>query len=228
MYGHAYQSLVWNNVASGRLRISRTEVLPGDLVLEEMNRKRKVAKEEVDQHGEAVVAADAADAEEDSFQRARALTADEVSSGKYSIADVVLPTPGWDIKYPANEELQKIYKDIMARDGLDPMDMKRTVRDWSLPGSYRKILSRFIDSECSYEVRKCKLGEQVVETDLEKIEAATQKAGEKRKRDGDGEQLTEETVVVLRMRLGTSCYATMALRELMKGGAEVFKPEFSR
>lgn len=233
MYAHAYQSLVWNNVTSARLRMSSTQVLPGDLVLVE-NKKKEVV-EEVDQDGEVVIAPSAStDVGESDFQRARVLSAEEAASGQYTMADVVLSTPGWDIEYPANEALMAVYKDVMAKDGLNPHDMKRSVRDWSLTGSYRKVLSRFVDDECSYEVRKCKVGEQVVGTDLEAIEAAS--TGEKRKRseeDGDvdvnmEEASEEEMVVVLRMRLGTSCYATMALRELMKGGVRAYKPEFGR
>jgi tRNA pseudouridine13 synthase len=246
MYAHAYQSLVWNNVLSARLRMSSAEVLPGDLVLVERTTK-VVQNDEVDQDGEIVIAAAGTALPEDdnSFQRARALTSEEVKSGAWTIADVVLPTPGWDIEYPANEELMKVYKGVMAKDGLDPTDMRRSVREWSLPGSYRKMMSRFIDDECSYEIRLCKPGDQVVKTDLEIIEDnATNRdtsSGKKRKRQ-DGSSVEEgtainnvdvvadesETVVVLRMRLGTSCYATMALRELMKGGCRPFKPEFGR
>jgi len=245
MYAHAYQSFVWNHVTSARLRMSRTVVLPGDLVFAEQLIPAPV--EEVDQDGEVVIApADSADIRADGIQRARALSAEEAAGGKFSIADVVLPSPGWDIEYPANPELMAVYKEVMAREQLDPLDMRRSVRDYSLTGSYRKIMSNFIDDEISYEVRRCKLGEQVVSTDLEVIERnrdaanKTTEAGEKRKREGEDaemegaqmaeeeQQEEEETVVIVRMRLGTSCYATMALREVMKGGVVTFKPEFGR
>jgi tRNA pseudouridine13 synthase len=231
MYAHAYQSLVWNHVASARLRLSRTDVLPGDLVYAEQAPKQ-APQIEVDQDGEVVVAADFEDAADDGIKRARPLTAEEAASGKYSIADIVLPTPGWDIVYPAIPELVEVYKDVMQKEQLDPMDMKRSVREYSLPGSYRKVMAGFIDGECSYEVRRCKVGEQVVTTDVELADVkkeenddAAGEIGEKRKREEDAE---EETVVVLRMRLGTSCYATMALRELLKGGVRAFQPEFVR
>jgi len=241
MYAHAYQSFVWNHVTSARLRMSRTGVLPGDLVLAEQSKPAPV--EEVDQDGEIVIApTDSADLNGDGIQRARALSAEEAVSGKFSIADVVLPSPGWDVEYPANPELMAVYKEIMAKEQLDPLDMRRSVRDYSLAGSYRKIMSNFIDGEISYEVRRCRLGEQVVSTDLEIIDrkkeagkkGGDEEAGEKRKREGEDEKMEdaqtdeEETVVVVRMRLGTSCYATMALREVMKGGVSAFKPEFGR
>ncbi|KAF8534085.1 pseudouridine synthase [Trichophaea hybrida] len=232
MYAHAYQSLIWNHVVSARLRISSTGVLPGDLIFAAAPQTEVEA--EVDQHGELVISAGGAE-EDDGIRRARALSAEEANNGKYTIADIVLPTPGWDIIYPENPALMEVYRSVMQKDGLNPMDMKRSVRDWSLTGSYRKVMSGFVDRECSYEVKRCRVGEQVVETDLETIEEA--QTGEKRKRglaaakmekeDGE-EKEEEETVVVLRMRLSTSCYATMALRELMKGGVKAYKPEFGR
>ena len=46
---------------------------------------------------------------------------------KYTLADVVLPLPGFDIKYPEGPLYEK-YKDIMAADGLDPAKMRRDQR----------------------------------------------------------------------------------------------------
>ena len=229
MYVHAYQSLVWNNVTSARLRLSCDSVIPGDLVIQEKAVKAEPVDTgmEVDQDGEIVIAPEVV-AYEDNFVRARPVTDEEFASGKFSIRDVVLPTPGWDIVYPANPELYKVYTDIMSKDGVDPLNMKRAVKDWSLPGSYRKIVSDFVDGECGVEVKTCAVGEQVVATDLEKLSGAAVNEGGKRKREDEEEMQEEETVVVLRMRLGTSCYATMALRELMKGGTRPYRPEFGR
>jgi tRNA pseudouridine13 synthase len=246
MYAHAYQSLVWNHVASARLRLSRTDVLPGDLVYAEQAPKQAPTVE-VDQDGEIVVAVDTADVAEDGIKRARPLTAEEAASGKYSIFDIVLPTPGWDIVYPEIPELVQVYKDVMRQEKLDPMEMKRSVREYSLTGAYRKVLAGFVDGECSYEVRRCKVGQQVVTTDLQlampgksvgeaegekKGDESAGETGEKRKREEENEEKKDEdkqeTVVVLRMRLGTSCYATMALRELLKGGLRAYQPEFVR
>lgn len=261
MYVHAYQSLVFNHALSARLRLSHTSVLVGDLVLvPKATKDAKTAPDapNVDQHGEEVVTAAVEEGRE--YDRARALTQADIDSGRYTLADVVLPTPGWDVIYPENE-VGAIYTSLMKEHGLNPKEMRRSVKDWSLPGTYRRIISRFVDDECAFEVKRCKKGTQVVQTDLECIiarqweqrdakdavknkdkfvplEAAEQSSaapGEKRKREEDAEMADEakergeeETVVVLRMRLGTSCYATMALRELMKGGVTAYKPEFGR
>ena len=84
MYVHAYQSLVWNVVAGERWRRFGDTVVTGDLVLvrehknESPQEERKAAVlDEVDDSGEVVVhvnPADVAAAQEDRFERARALT----------------------------------------------------------------------------------------------------------------------------------------------------------
>ncbi|KAH8152616.1 uncharacterized protein LAJ45_03457 [Morchella importuna] len=237
MYVHALQSYVWNHVASARVRMG-LQVLPGDLVLIPLDSDADAppapATEdiEVDQNGEVVVHAPTASATgrraPGAFQRARALSAAEAASGQWGIRDIVLPTPGWDVVYPSNELLE-VYQRVMAPHGLDPLEMKRGVREFSLPGSYRGAVAGFLGGRCSVEVRGCRGVEQVVKTDLEVL-VAGEKGGKEEKEDaaataGDGE---EKTAVVLRMCLGTSTYATMALREFMREGIKAYKPEFGR
>ncbi|KAI5795758.1 pseudouridine synthase [Geopyxis carbonaria] len=259
MYVHAFQSLVWNHAVSARLRLSRTDVLEGDLVYADTPDAPAPAADapdaepEVDQNGEAVFTAAPEAPAGFTAAAVHALTAEDVASGRYSLADIILPTPGWGIVYPA--PLLPLYTSLLAEHGLDPHAMKRPVRDFSLPGSYRKVLSRFLDDECTVEVVPgCALETQPVLTDLQRLLGAGTmlggpevggkrgdgegegsgeggegaEGGEKRKREeGEGEG-QGETAVVVRMRLGTSCYATMALREMMKGGTIPFRAEFGR
>ncbi|TAQ88272.1 hypothetical protein B7494_g3369 [Chlorociboria aeruginascens] len=176
MYVHAYQSLVWNMAASQRWVRYGDKVIPGDLVYVEGSAARDTTQQdEVDERGEVVVYPaedDIAVAVDDVFQRARPLTAEEAVSGKYTIFDIVLPTPGFDIEYPAND-IGDYYKKIMASErggGLDPADMRRKHKDFSLSGSYRKLLAK-TSNDLSFEV-KIYHGEteQLVETDLEKLQ----------------------------------------------------------
>ncbi|PWW80073.1 tRNA pseudouridine synthase D [Tuber magnatum] len=235
IYLHAFQSFVWNYVVTERIAWG-TKVLPGDLVMAEAttaatNKAPKPATPddlpEIDQDGEVVIHAPPDDTGvastnpgEEKFKRARALSKEEAESGKYTIKDIVLPTPGWDIIYPQNA-LMEIYSRVMKEHELDPLNMKRNHRETSLPGSYRHVIGTFINGEANYEIRKYHGDEQIVKTDLEVIkekEAVIEGAGK-----GD-----EKTAVVLRFQLGTSTYATMALRELMKEGVKAFIPEFGR
>lgn len=244
MYVHAYQSLVWNVAASERWKRHGSKVIEGDLVLvDEHKEKSEIANklEEIDADGEAIVHPaddDRAGNMEDNFTRARALTKEEADSGDYSVFDIVLPTPGFDILYPAND-ISHVYKDFMAskRGGyLDPFDMRRKWKDVSLSGSYRKVLAR-PDNDVSYEIKTYEEeNEQFVRTDLDRISKNPPLKQYDIGQSADGEDPVEskknprgaeKIAVVLKLQLGTSQYATMALRELMKvGGVKTYKPDF--
>ncbi|EAS31995.3 TruD family tRNA pseudouridine synthase [Coccidioides immitis RS] len=242
MYVHAYQSLVWNFAVGERWRLYGDKVVEGDLVLVNEFKDRDsdpTIAEEVDADGEAIVLPDTADSSvsvDSVFERARALTSEEAASGKYTIFDIVLPLPGYDIIYPPNK-MTEFYKTFMGseRGGkLDPFDMRRKWKETSLSGSYRKILSR-PGPDYSLDVRMyTDDNEQFIKTDLERIRQNAHnfpgkpinenaKVGDE---DMDDKQ-KEKLAVVVKFQLGASQYATMALRELMKtGGAKVYKPEY--
>ena len=103
------------------------------------------------------------------------------------------------------------------------------------------------DPDMSFEVKTYKImEEQLVQTDLEKLETRKETTGGQQqngttagsnesvghpeaKAGGDTQQEPVEVkiAVVLKMKLGSSQYATMALRELMKqGGVQQYKPDF--
>ncbi|PSR94452.1 pseudouridine synthase [Coniella lustricola] len=152
LYLHAYQSFVWNHAASYRWAKYGSKVIAGDLVL---------------------IHADNGDAEEESeFQRARALSAEEADSGKYTIFDVVLPGPGFDVLYPAND-VGDFYVEFMARPEngqLDPHRMRRSKKDFTVSGNYRFVVSR-LKGEPKWEVRTyVDDNDQMVPTDLDLIE----------------------------------------------------------
>lgn len=213
MYAHAYQSYVWNQVTSKRIEMFGLEVQVGDLVIAEKTEEESNL-DDVDDFQEDIAV--------DKFVRAKALTKEDVESGKYSIYDIVLPMPGFDILYPTNEELSQVYVDVMKKDGLDPHNMARKVREFSLAGSYRKIVCK--PESLSYELVKYTDDFQpLVRTDLELLrmkkeaESKGEEYVEKRTIDAVIEEgKPEKTAVVLKIQLGVSSYATMALREFMK------------
>ena len=246
MYVHAYQSLVWNTVAGKRWELYGDKVVESDLVIVgEKDGDVGPAKDQFDEDGEPIFhpAEDAsAPSAEDSYKRARHLTKAEAESGKYEIFDIVLPLPGFDVEYPSNA-LGKFFEDFMASEGgggMDPHNMRRSWKDISLSGGYRKIMVR-PGKGLEFEVRS-HVGEvdQMVETDLEKIRKMAAKEGNvdgdaKDGADAESERLVtpaavngeKKIAVILKMQLGSSQYATMALRELTKGGALNYKPDFS-
>jgi tRNA pseudouridine13 synthase len=175
MYVHAYQSFVWNMVASERWSRYGSTVVAGDLVIIDRRAEKLAALDEVDENGEVVIhpaGEEVAVSHDDIFERARPLTAEEASSGRYTIFDIVLPMPGYDIEYP-NNEIGNFYKDFMGSEaggGLDPADMRRKQRDFSLSGSYRNFMAA-IGKDFSFEVKTYKDAvEQLVETDWEKLQ----------------------------------------------------------
>ena len=252
MYVHAYQSLVWNTVATRRWETFGDKVVEGDLVIvgEKPNANgdaNAVAdKAELDQQGEVVVhptGEDRAPSSADHFTRARPLSAEEAASGVYDIFDVILPLPGFDVVYPPNE-IGKFYEDFMGSEEggkLNPHHMRRPWKDASLSGGYRKVMSRpeTTGEGFAVEVRAYSgEEEQLVETDLEKIKKAGDGKGGKSDANGHGnddesgkngerEVAEQRIALILKFQLGSSQYATMALRELTKGGAANYKPDFS-
>ena len=64
------------------------------------------------------------------------LTEDHIKSGDFTIQDVVLPLPGYDVNYPENN-MKDHYRQIMANDDLDIDNMRRKVKDYALSGAYR-------------------------------------------------------------------------------------------
>ena len=239
MYVHAYQSFVWNTVASKRWQLYGSRLVEGDLVI--VGEKNDVvgdAKDEVDEDGEPIfhpAEDDSAPNAEDIFTRARHLTKEEAESGKYDIFDIVLPLPGYDVLYPANE-IGKFIEEFMASDvggRMDPHNMRRAWKDVSLSGSYRKMMAR-PGKDLHVDVRSYgKDDEQMVQTDLERLQseaAGHAKTGaiDEREQQGFPNEYAERKIaIVLKMQLGSSQYATMALRELTKGGAFNYKPEYS-
>ncbi|GMM30515.1 pseudouridine synthase [Martiniozyma asiatica (nom. inval.)] len=214
MYGHSYQSYVWNVVTSKRIELFGTNVVAGDLVL--LNNPKIVGPDgDKPQLNEDGILEDVKEV----HIQARPITEEEITQGKFDIFDVVLPTPGFDILYPENEELKQVYVETMKKDGLNPFDMFRPVKEFALAGSYRHIVAKMDNLE--YWFRKYNDGtEELVRTDLQLLEAS--KKGEKLERVTDGVPNGKKTAVVLKMQLGTSTYATMALREILQGDTSRF------
>lgn len=220
IYVHAYQSYIWNLVVSRRFELFGLEVQEGDLVMvEEKCAEGKIVTEIVD--GEEF----AEDVAGTTTDRVRPLTKEDLSLGNYTIYDVVLPTPGYDVTYPTNSKLMEVYESVMARDGLDPHKMARRVKEFSLAGLYRLIMTK--PTEMSYEIVKYKDAvDPILRTDLEILNHKEETGEELDRvvRSTDAE--VQRTAIVLKMRLGVSSYATMALREFMRADTSRFSANF--
>ncbi|KAH3678386.1 hypothetical protein WICMUC_001403 [Wickerhamomyces mucosus] len=203
MYGHAYQSYIWNCVASERLRLFGPKVVEGDLVLDDQSENTAQVFNGDDEDFEE-------DVRKDIFQRARPVTREEAEIGKFSIDEIVLPTPGFDIKYPENEQLFKVYQDRMGNDGLNPFEMVRKVKEFSFAGSYRSLIVK--PKNVEFHIRNyTESAQNLVLTDLELL-----REGKSRSEQILASRGGDRVAVILKFQLDVSAYATMALREIMK------------
>ncbi|KAL6449863.1 PUS7 Multisubstrate pseudouridine synthase 7 [Candida maltosa Xu316] len=197
MYGHAYQAYIWNRVASKRIELYGLDLVEGDLVFE---------------NGEDGLDEDVAYVND---AKVKSLTKEDIDSGKYSIFDVILPSPGFKITYPTNETLRQVYIDTMAKDDLDPFKMARNIKEFSLAGTYRKLMAKA--ENLSYELIGYSDDEKpLIRTDLEILELKKQQPSEEPNRIVENDENGDKLAVLIKMQLGTSTYATMALREFMR------------
>lgn len=193
MYVHAYQSYVWNIVVSARMRLSSTDALEGDLILVNSNGPtEELDIDDPDAGGEFSLR----ETEAEGTIAVRVLTAEDASSGQYTIRDIVLPTPGYDVTYPAREDLRQAYINTMSLDGLDPFNMRRVVREVSMVGHYRRVIHR--PEDVQWDILRYNGRDTLLDTDEISAE--------------EGEYMA----LRVQLRLAPSQYATMALREICK------------
>jgi tRNA pseudouridine13 synthase len=121
LYTHAYQSFIWNRVASKRREMG-LEVMEGDLVFTEGSQENveipeEAGEENADENAEPV------EVESKYLAMVRPLTAEDIASKCFTIYDTVLPLPGHDIKYPSNE-IGEFYSELLAEDNLTSEKLK--------------------------------------------------------------------------------------------------------
>ncbi|KAM4782807.1 pseudouridylate synthase 7 homolog isoform 5-T5 [Cyanocitta cristata] len=136
---------------------------------------------------------------------ATAVHLEEGDVGNYTIHDVVMPLPGFDVIYPKHK-IGEAYKEMLVADNLDINNMRHKIRDYSLSGAYRKIIIRpqNVNWEVvAYDDPKIPL----FTTDLDKLEG---KPLPVLPTDGKFRALKME------FSLPPSTYATMAIREVLK------------
>ncbi|XP_071141227.1 pseudouridylate synthase 7 homolog [Mytilus edulis] len=189
MYLHAYQSYLWNSVTSQRIKQHGLQPVIGDLVLTEEIQEL--------QEGE--------DSENKDIRIVHPIVLDDKNVSQYSILDVVLPLPGHDVTYPPNE-VRKWYESLLAEDGLTLDSFKHKIKSLSLPGAYRKIVIK--PGDVGWKLyRYNDVNVELALSDLDKLQKKTEPSYET---DGQFKALKIE------MTLPSSCYATMALREVLK------------
>lgn len=190
MYLHLYQSYVWNTVLTKRIKQFGLDLLEGDLVLIENDDSEGQNKTDV-----------------------KVVTKEDIETKKYSIYDVVMPTPGFKIFYPKNDILINFYNEVMKADNLNPSEMKKKNKNISLSGNYRKILE--IPKNLSYTFLKYRTDEELLS---DSDDSLLHKSDTNLKYSTNNEEFcnTEKIAIIIKMQLAVCSYATMALREVVK------------
>ncbi|XP_026847877.1 pseudouridylate synthase 7 homolog [Drosophila persimilis] len=220
LYPHAYQSLIFNRIASRRIKEFGLKLIPGDLVyveqsepMEEENQieaaETEAAETDEGDLPEGVEEdVDVALEEESVFKRkVRPLSEEDIASGKYKLSDVVLPLPGHDITYPANE-CGAWYEEMMAEVGLSSELLKHKEKTYALGGAYRKMIIQPNDLKWSFR-RYNTPEDTLIASDFELMKGIPITAE-------PSEDDAKYLALVLEFSLPTAAYATMLLRELFK------------
>nr|XP_049703192.1 pseudouridylate synthase 7 homolog [Helicoverpa armigera] len=240
LYLHSFQSLVWNRSVSERLRRFGLKPAVGDLVpLVKVDRDDEFEDEESDseenqtdenqsennqndnndtstdqtkQDGDDKPK-DATDTDTNQVKEkkqeekpkipVKVLTQEDVDSGKYTVFDIVMPLPGYSVDYPPN--MKDFYEEELKKVGLT-LEMRHKIKSYSMSGAYRHIcvVPRDVTWRC---VRYSQPSADLLLSDLEMMRQETLSGIIE---DGKYKAL------LLTLTLPASCYATMALRELLK------------
>ncbi|CCA66620.1 related to PUS7-pseudouridine synthase [Serendipita indica DSM 11827] len=199
MYVHAYQSYVWNAIVSERIkRYGLDGPIVGDIVYEE-----KISDGESDHAPTGRGGRGGYKPQRRPPRKVKVLSWEDLAN--YTIFDVLMPLPGTDVAYPGGE-LGELYREFLKLDGLDPSNFNRKQREYSLAGSYRKIVH--LPKHVSWETMHYTDPEiPLAQSDEDKLLGL-----DPPQTDEDGRFLALQ----IRLQLGTACYATMALREVTK------------
>ncbi|KAJ6413825.1 hypothetical protein OIU84_006599 [Salix udensis] len=275
MYVHSYQSYLWNHAASERVqKYGFDQVFPGDLVYCKGDDTEKdtvgVNSECNDDNSDDTYdcshldETSGTDRPESKNTLVKVVTAEDMSTGNYTVDDVVLPMPGSRVIFPTNE-IAKVYHDLAKKDAINLTESDHSVKEFSITsmtGSYRRVFQKPLDFEWELLAYNDS-NKPLAETDLDKIsktrstniikqeeqgqgdedkdlsdckkqpESSRNSIGlstdtnEDSEREAGSEQVfssnRQETQMALKLSLTlpASCYATMAIRELLKTSTSV-------
>ncbi|GAB1867119.1 Pseudouridylate synthase 7-like protein [Camponotus japonicus] len=220
MYIHAYQSFVWNHIVSRRIKQFGTNVIVGDLVYDKQSCQENVtdeimnyplndddvretdviSSEEINIDPEASKTSEES-LEQNNFSVVKSLKEEDLPN--YTLADVVMPQPGWKVTYPSYAKAW--YGEFLAKDELS-IDLKQNNKKYSLSGAYRKILQ--IPMKVSWKIMYYKnKHDNLILSDIDEMRKLASPHN-----DPDG----KNKALIIEMSLEPSTYATMGLREILK------------
>ncbi|CAN6981524.1 unnamed protein product [Brassica oleracea var. botrytis] len=245
MYVHSYQSYLWNNAASLRVqKYGTSQVVLGDLVSTKVDDAKRIVgslNSEQKENSEEALDCDqlddtaVVDLPGERSDLVKVVGIEDVEAGTYPTSDIVLPLPGSRVIYPSND-IAEIFHDLAKKDGISLTESIHGVKEFSITsmtGGYRRVFQKPIDFEWEL-LTYTDSNKPLAETDLDRItmEKPVDKVGSAEETESDSNQPescetdlkdSEQTQLALKMALTlpSSCYATMAIRELLKTSTSV-------
>ncbi|KAL5712506.1 tRNA pseudouridine(13) synthase [Ranunculus cassubicifolius] len=238
MYVHSYQSYLWNHAASTRVQKQGTsQLMVGDLVYcknSVAEQPIEVAKTETENEDTDI--SDAFDCDhideisgitpEDKDILVKAIDEEDLLKGDYTLEDMVLPLPGSKIVYPKND-IAEVYHNLAKKDSISLTECVHNAKEFSITsmsGGYRRVFQKPLDFEWEL-LRYTDADVPLSETDLDVIAKSKpdnglivpQASADNASEEGRSTQLA----LKLGFTLPSSCYATMAIRELLKMSTSV-------
>ena len=211
-YVHAYQSFVFNKVLSKRVKKFGVKVLVGDLVEDTSIPEEKENGTDVGENGQNK---DIPNGEESSTKedekkvkrdRIKLKRVTEENIDEIKPEDVLITVPGFDVEYPDNET-KSFYEEVLAEDEMNFESFVSGSREYSCGGDYRKMLAK-VDIVDHRFIKYTDPNKDLVISAYDEFKGRPQVADE-------GEE-APYTALILSFDLSSSCYATMAMREIMK------------
>ncbi|EDW79554.1 uncharacterized protein Dwil_GK20352 [Drosophila willistoni] len=209
LYPHAYQSFIFNRIASRRIKEFGLKLIPGDLVYADQEDSIMEVEEKIEAPDAENVDEDVSMEEEESaFKRkVKPINESDIASGKYKLTDVVLPLPGHDITYPSNDS-GLWYEQMLNEVGLSSELLKHKDKTYALGGAYRKLIIQPENLKWNFRFYQTP-EDTLIASDwelLKKIETTSEPSIAEAK----------YMALILEFSLPTAAYATMLLRELFK------------
>ncbi|XP_065163309.1 pseudouridylate synthase 7 homolog [Atheta coriaria] len=214
MYIHAFQSLIWNQVASKRVKDFGLNPVVGDLVYLTDQEENEFLLDDTKglKDDDAQITEENEKDEDAEIKKQLVKVLSEEDLSNYTIYDVVLPMPGYDVTYPEN--LKDYYVELLGKHKLELEMPKQRVKCYTLSGTYRKIVSK--PEELAWHTIKYNDPiDTLIRSDFEEILGHKEPVNNP---DGKFKGL------VVSFKLKSSSYATMVLREILKIDTATINP----
>ncbi|XP_050691290.1 pseudouridylate synthase 7 homolog isoform X2 [Eriocheir sinensis] len=213
LYLHAYQSWIWNTIASRRVKKYGLKVLPGDIVRRKGSDIEEMEEDHTETEGEEGKSGDEGEVKTEMESNGQNMSGfhflTEEEAETTDITDVVLPLPGYNVEYP-NNEIKEWYAELLEADGLSFNALKHEInicRAYAARGVYRRMVvvpTAVTGRVCCYRDAT----KPLLQSDMDKLWSV--KVEDNILKEGPNK------AAIVEMTLPTSSYISVALRELLK------------